>query len=206
MNKLIAVIILVNHLYASDFSGGYIGGALQLENSKSEAKYTALGAGKVNKNSSKPGVNIFSGYGQELFNRIYFGAEAKLGSDSRSGSSANDLTLKNKSGFDFGAFARLGTAVNKNTLPYLIVGYESSSATTNLKKSNGTKITSLKNKGLAIGGGIDYLLNNKWFLRFDYKHNFNSTKNFQGNIEGTYINAKIKTSSNTVGLGGGYKF
>lgn len=206
MKKLLATIVYAGLLCASDFSGGYVGGVLQLECSKSEAKYEAPRTGKVTKNSTKPGAGVFSGYGQELFGKIYLGAEAKLASDSRSGNSTNTLMLKNKPGFDFGAFARLGAVVNKSTLPYLIVGYETSSATTNLKKTNGTKITSLKNKGLAMGGGVDYLVNSKWFLRFDYRHNFNSTKSFQGNVEGANITAKIKTSSDTVGLGGGYKF
>jgi opacity protein-like surface antigen len=206
MKTLLVIIFSASLFCTSDFSGGYVGGSINLAMTKSEAKYETPTSGKISKKSTKPAAGIFSGYGHELFNRFYLGAEAKLGYDARSGSNTNSFTLKNKPGMCLGGFARVGTIVNKNSLPYLSIGYESSSASTRLKSNAGTKITSIKNKGLAMGGGVDYLLNNKWFLRLDYKHNFNSSKSFQGRVDGTNMNAKVKTSSDTVGLGGGYKF
>lgn len=207
MQKAVFIILASSILAASEFSGGYVGGLFNIAKSNAEAKYTTTNAEKISKNSTKPSISGFAGYGSaDLLNGMYFSAEAKLGYDARSGSNTNALTLKNKPGMCLGGFARVGTIINKNSLPYLLVGYETSSASTSLKRNDGAKITSVKNKGIAMGGGVDYLLNNKWFLRFDYKHTFNSSKSFQGNINGTNITAKVKTSSDTVGLGGGYKF
>jgi opacity protein-like surface antigen len=207
MQKAVFIILASSILSASEFAGGYVGGLFNVQKFNSESKYTAQNYGKISNSSTKPSISSFAGYGScDLLKGMYFSAEAKLGYDARSGSNTNSLTLKNKPGISLGGFARVGTIINKNSLPYLLIGYESFSASTNLKSNHGSKIISLKNKGIAMGGGVDYLLNNKWFLRFDYKHNFNSSKSFQGNVNGTNITAKVKTSSDTVGLGGGYKF
>jgi opacity protein-like surface antigen len=146
----------------------------------------------VSGSQSAFGGKLFAGYGSGISNSLYLGAEADVG---------------HNHGAHYGIAARFGYVMSKS-LPYLKVGYEWHPSMKRLG------ITTIKGKGMILGGGLDYALSKNVFMRFEYTHNFGSKTNKEleetrsdgvDDIRGT-TNANYKAHKDTLLIGLGYRF
>lgn len=187
----------------SAFHGLYLGTGLNYTSEKFNinGSFTPTGGATIQKNYSLKangaGVKLFTGFGSTFSPALYLGAELAVGYDYILGNhTGKDLKSKNK--WNYSVAGRLGYAT-PTFMPYLKFGYEGRPI-----------VHSIKRDGFILGGGIDYALSQKVFIRGEYQHGFGKKSSRTVNMTYNGVNGVLQgntsTKSDTFMIGAAYRF
>ena len=158
-------------------------------------------------------LGAFAGYNQQFGNGLVVGLEGDLngvvgGKGSQNIATAPTYTIGAKETFLGDVRARLGYGAGP-ALFYLAGGVALGDVNTTYATPTGAASFlshTDTHVGWTLGGGVDYALNDNWFVRAEYRYTDLGTKSFTNAAAGINTADKVRNTSNAVLLGVGYKF